>query len=78
MSGENYVGGIVGRIYTDKSTNSATLYQVKDCSMDNLIVEGDNYIGGAVGESYGITVSNISNTKTCQVKGVDYVGGFIG
>jgi hypothetical protein len=67
ITGNNYVGGLVG--YNDSST-------VVNCSATGK-VNGTNYVGGLVGYNYNS--STISNGfATGEVTGETHVGGLVG
>lgn len=72
VSGQNYVGGIVG-------------YSREETSFENVYFEGNltghNYVGGLVGES--ISFGDVkTNIRCCgfsgTISGVDYIGGIVG
>ena len=66
ITGESYVGGLVG--YNDEGTVSNSY------STGN--VTGEDYVGGLVGDNYN---GNISNSySTGNVSGYEYVGGLLG
>ena len=65
ITGNNYVGGLVGWNRGSMSNCYAT-----------GIVSGDDYVGGLVGRNLDGSVSNSSFTGT--VTGNDYVGGLVG
>ncbi len=66
VSGDEYVGGLVGSNYGT----------IANCS-SNGSVSGDNQVGGLVGYNYDY--STITNSySTCIVSGDRYVGGLLG
>lgn len=73
VTGENYVGGIIG-----SSTSTGVL---QSTALIDSLVKGKNYVGGALGKNDGVyqfashAPKSISNVN---VTGVDYVGGIIG
>ena len=67
VTGNDNVGGLVGRNYGGTVSNSYATGAVK----------GDDFVGGLVGRNYrGGTVSN--SYATGAVKGDDFVGGLVG
>jgi hypothetical protein len=67
--GETYVGGLVGRAYTDT--------EISDCYSLGSVEGVDDYIGGLIGDLYKGTVSNCYSTGIVSGDG-SYVGGLLG
>ncbi|MBU1114002.1 MAG: hypothetical protein KKF21_16595, partial [Bacteroidetes bacterium] len=66
ITGDDYVGGLVGYAYGNLITN---------CSVAGSVT-GDDYTGGLIGANSDNTVTN--SYSTANVTGGDYVGGLIG
>jgi hypothetical protein len=72
VKGSRYVGGVVGRIVTDRyRTNSVTM-----CYSTAKIEIGGSNVGGVVGQTTGVEVRMCYSTGT--VEGTYYVGGVVG
>ncbi len=80
ISGENYVGAVVGRLYAYSGASKAS---VKNCSVEGS-VSGKSYVGGAVGycaanASSGVASANVENISFYGTAvGEMYVGGAVG
>jgi len=77
VSGSNYVGGLLGKVYTLGSftTNGSTII---NC-YSTAFVNGDGLLGGLVGALLGHSTTITNCYSTGSVSGTDdYIGGFIG
>lgn len=81
VSASGYVvGGIVGYVYTNSTSN------VISCDVENSVIKGSDSVGGVIGRVYGATVEagSIGNVYDCTVHwctivgSSSYVGGVIG
>ncbi len=74
ITGANYTGGIIGRVY------SADSYAV-DISFTNMVnntdVSGNSYVGGIIGYINSLEIITTSQ-NVGNVTGQDYIGGIIG
>lgn len=93
ISGNNYVGGIIGE-YNMMSSLRSSLISMESCISSATVNASGNYVGGIVGrigyhkyknEPFHIYFESESQTyslKECvnngQVKGMNYVGGIVG
>ena len=75
LSGNNYVGGIVGK----QDVNSASVVlNANFTSVINGTFEGVDYIGGAFGYTNTPCNGSISSTIDADITGNKYIGGAIG
>ena len=72
ISGQNYVGGIVG--YNSISSFDNSIY---NCSFTGTL-SGGNYIGGICGRQQGRSAKIINCNASGKVHGGSYVGGLVG
>jgi hypothetical protein len=70
ITGNDYVGGLVGQISSTNMTISS--------SANNGIVNGSVYVGGLVGQISSINMTISSSVNNGIVNGSVYVGGFVG
>lgn len=86
ISGENYVGGLIGQLYNRTANTNHTLLLNRLSNQAN--VQGMNYVGGIMGyiyaednrsyNSYVITITATDLENQGEIIGVSYVGGLLG
>jgi len=77
ISGEDYVGGIFGRLNNQFGSSSAST-QLSSFSNSGTVT-GDDNVGGVIGECYArniLTMTDFANTGA--VRGAQKVGGIVG
>ena len=83
VTGKDYVGGNIGRIYNYLSTKADYILTVSEASNSGSVV-GEQYVGGIAGHVYAINANystrfiSTSAENTGSVTGVAYAGGFFG
>lgn len=79
LTGESYIGGILGRVYESYDYYAP---KIEGCKASvSIIASGDNaggIIGGASGNSVTIIASYSSGTITCNNPSAAYLGGLCG
>ena len=78
VTGQNYVGGLIGRNGLDNGTNGSSVISGNRVSGS---VTGKQYVGGLVGGNgtYNTDITNITNnTTTTTVSGRYNIGGLVG
>ncbi|MCK5461198.1 hypothetical protein KAI58_04400, partial [Candidatus Gracilibacteria bacterium] len=68
LSGDDYIGGLVGHAYS---------YSTITNSYSTGSMDGDYYMGGLVGRSYSSTITDSYSTGSVSSSG-SYVGGLVG
>lgn len=74
ITGNDYVGGIVGYFSNNSTINKLDEFNLQSYTTGSLV--GNNYVGGLIGfaDSSKIRIS----FSTCNVEGYDYIGGIVG
>ena len=85
VTGNDYVGGMFGGIYSSYSVDGSYVYTLTVFANTGNIT-GNKYVGGMIGSLYGnntygsryIQMKASQFTNTADVVGKDYIGGLIG
>ena len=75
--GRNYVGGIAGGLFAQKSTEEKISADPNKVTTNASYVIGQSYVGGILGQNSGTSISNCVNTGVAAGYG-EYIGGICG